>query len=41
MAYVVVGDAATQFEQFKDMGFDEVMLVNKDGEEVKMEKVKL
>src|SRR5690554_4040612 len=41
MAYVVVGDAATQFEQFKDMGFDEVMLVDKDGKEVKMEKVKL
>lgn len=34
MAYLVVGDAATQFEQFKDMGFDEVKLLDKKGEEV-------
>ena len=40
MAYLVVGDAATQFEQFKDMGFDEVKLLNKEGEEVKLEEVK-
>ncbi|WZL90631.1 pitrilysin family protein [Salinimicrobium sp. 3283s] len=40
MAYLVVGDAATQFEQFKDMGFDEVKLINKQGEEVKPEAVK-
>ena len=33
MAYIVVGDAATQFEQFKLMGFDEVKLITKDGEE--------
>ena len=25
MAYLVVGDATTQFAQFKDMGFDDVM----------------
>ncbi|MCP9201363.1 insulinase family protein [Gramella sp. GC03-9] len=40
MAYLVVGDAATQFQQFKDMGFDEVILLNKQGEEVKFSKVK-
>ena len=40
MAYLVVGDATTQYPQFKDMGFDEVMLVDKNGEEVKMEDVK-
>ena len=40
MAYLVVGDAATQFEQFKGMGFDEVKLINKQGEEVKPEAVK-
>ncbi len=36
MAYLVVGDAATQFSQFKDMGFDEVILLDKNGDEVKM-----
>ena len=36
MAYVVVGDAATQFQQFKNMGFDEVKLLDKNGEEVKV-----
>ncbi|GHC57815.1 M16 family metallopeptidase [Ulvibacter litoralis] len=41
MAYVVVGDAATQFSQFKKMDFDEVLLVDKDGEEVKLENVKM
>ncbi len=41
MAYVVVGDAATQYEQFKKMGFDEVKLLDKNGEEVKLEDVKL
>ena len=40
MAYLVVGDAKTQFEQFKDMGFDEVKLLNKEGEEINMEDVK-
>ena len=40
MLYLVVGDAATQFEQFKAMGFDEVKLVSKDGEEIPIEKVK-
>lgn len=34
MAYVVVGDKATQYEQFKSMGFDEVKLLDKDGNEV-------
>ncbi len=41
MAYLVVGDAATQFTQFKNMGFDEVKLLDKNGEEVKLENVKL
>src|SRR5699024_3248669 len=34
MAYVVVGDAATQFDQFKSMGFDEVVLLDRDGNEI-------
>lgn len=41
MAYLVVGDAATQFAQFKDMGFDEVKLLDKNGEEVKLSEVKM
>ncbi len=41
MAYVVVGDAETQFAQFKNMGFDEVKLVDKNAEEVKLENVKM
>ncbi len=40
MMYLVVGDAATQFAQFKKMGFDEVKLMNKEGEEVDLETVK-
>lgn len=40
MAYLVVGDATTQYPQFKKMGFDEVLLVDKEGKEVKMEDVK-
>ena len=41
MAYLVVGDAASQFAQFKDMGFDEVKLLDKKGEETKLEDVKM
>jgi zinc protease len=41
MAYLVVGDAASQFAQFKDMGFDEVKLLDKKGEEVKLGDVKM
>lgn len=41
MAYVVIGDAATQFSQFKTMDFDEVLLVDKEGEEVPLENVKM
>jgi zinc protease len=41
MAYLVVGDAATQFAQFKEMDFDEVKLLSKDGEEVKLKDVKM
>ncbi|MFI8378259.1 M16 family metallopeptidase [Leeuwenhoekiella sp. NPDC079379] len=40
MAYLVVGDAATQYQQFKSMGFDEVVLLDKDGKEVKLEEIK-
>ena len=40
MAYLVVGDATTQYPQFKKMGFDEVLLVDKNGDEIKMEDVK-
>ncbi len=40
MAYLVVGDAESQYTQFRDMGFDEVLLLDKDGEEVKLEQVK-
>lgn len=41
MAYVVVGDAATQFTQFKKMGFDEVRLLDKNGDEIELKDVKL
>jgi zinc protease len=41
MAYLVVGDAASQFAQFKDMGFDEVKLLDKKGEEVELGDVKM
>jgi zinc protease len=41
MAYLVVGDAATQFAQFRDMGFDEVKLLDKKGDEVKLKDVKM
>lgn len=40
MAYLVVGDAETQFAQFKNMNFDEVKLVDKNAEEIKLEEVK-
>ncbi len=40
MAYLIVGDATTQFPQFRDMEFDEVLLVDKEGEVVEMEDVK-
>jgi len=41
MGYLVVGDAATQFEAFKNAGFDEVILLDKDAKEVKVSKVKM
>lgn len=34
MSYLVIGDAATQFEQFNNAGFDEVILIDKNAEEV-------
>ncbi len=36
MSYVIVGDAATQFEQFKDAGFDKVVLIDKDANEIEI-----
>ena len=40
MAYLIVGDAQSQFTQFREMGFDEVLLLDKKGEQVKLENVK-
>lgn len=34
MIYLVAGDAATQFDRFKDAGFDKVQLIDKDGNPV-------
>ncbi len=34
MAYLVVVDAATQLDQFSEMGFDEVKVLDKQGNEV-------
>ncbi|WP_254884057.1 pitrilysin family protein [Aquimarina sp. TRL1] len=41
MVYLVIGDAATQFEQFKKEGFDEVKLLDKEGKEVALTDVKM
>lgn len=35
MVYLVSGDAKTQLEQFKNTGFDQVILLDKEGNEVK------
>lgn len=40
MAYLVVGDAATQYAQFEKMGFDEVKLLDKDGNETTLNPIK-
>ena len=40
MAYLVVGDAATQYAQFKEMDFDQVKLIDKEGNEVTLEEIK-
>ncbi|PCJ94820.1 MAG: peptidase M16 [Flavobacteriaceae bacterium] len=40
MGYLVIGDAATQFEKFNDAGFDEVILLDKDAKEVKSKVIK-
>lgn len=40
MAYLVVGDAATQYAQFEKMGFDEVKMLDKEGNEVDLKNVK-
>ncbi len=36
MIYLVVGDAATQFDRFKNTGFDQIKLIDKDGKEVEI-----
>ncbi|HEX9825875.1 MAG TPA: insulinase family protein, partial [Flavobacteriaceae bacterium] len=41
MGYLVIGDAATQFEKFKNAGFDEVMLLDKDAKKVEGSDIKM
>jgi zinc protease len=41
MGYLVVGDAATQFENFKNADFDEVILLDKDGNELEVSNIKM
>jgi len=41
MGYLIIGDAATQFEKFKNAGFDEVILLDKDAKEVKLTNIKM
>ena len=41
MGYLVVGDAATQFERFKNAGFDEVILLDKNAKKVESSDIKL
>jgi len=41
MGYLVVGDAATQFDRFKNAGFDEVLLLDKDGKKVEKSDIKM
>lgn len=40
MGYLVIGDASTQFDRFKDAGFDEVKLLDKDANEVALKSIK-
>jgi len=40
MGYLVVGDAATQFDRFKNTEFDEVKLLDKDANEVQLKSIK-
>jgi zinc protease len=41
MGYLVIGDAATQFEKFKNAGFDEVLLLDKDAKKVEGSDIKM
>jgi zinc protease len=41
MGYLVIGDAATQFEKFKNAGFDEVLLLDKDAKKVESSDIKM
>ncbi|MCZ6522148.1 MAG: pitrilysin family protein [Bacteroidetes bacterium] len=36
MVYLVAGDAATQFDRFKDAGFDKLLLIDKDANPVEI-----
>lgn len=36
MVFLVVGDAATQFDKFKDTGFDEIKLIDQDANEIEV-----
>jgi len=41
MGYLVIGDAATQFDKFKNAGFDEVILLDKNAIEVELLDIKM
>jgi len=41
MGYLVIGDAATQFERFKNAGFDDVLLLDKNAKKVETSDIKL
>ncbi len=41
MGYLVIGDAATQFEKFKNAGFDEVILLDKNAKKVEGADIKM
>ena len=41
MGYLVIGDAATQFDKFKNAGFDEVILLDKNAIKVELLDIKM
>ncbi len=40
MLFLVIGDAATQFDQFSKANFDEVKLIDKDAKEIELNEIK-
>jgi len=40
MLFLVIGDAATQFDQFTKANFDEVKLIDKDAKEIELKEIK-